>query len=184
MGTPVRKIVYGHDCYFWPDPTKTPKKIYAFFWEIKKGDRTGAVEPANLRIFTMYQHPLDHCTWYTVIEFGKWVTHFGVSLEQCWLSLYLNWTPIRYYFFKLSDLPPPDEYQLFANFYQTPINNWGYEGYGTIFWLKKVIDLAKDFGWDHVADLMMETFPVDCVDYVVKFCSLELKQNIKMRFTP
>lgn len=184
MGIRVRKIVYSDDCFHWIDPEHTPKKVYAFFWDVKKGDRTGAVEPANLRIFTMYQDPLDHCHWYSPAEFGKWKADFGVQAAQCWLSLYLNWSPLRYYFHKTADFSPPDEYHLFVNFYQTPINNWGYNGYGTIFWMKKVIDLAEQFGWDHVADLLQETFPVDCVDYVIKFCSYELQQNIKLRFTP
>lgn len=184
MGIPVNEIVHGADCFHWAEPTQTPSKAYAFFWDILKGDRLGAKSPANGVIFTMNQDPLSPCNYSSPEPNPGWVARFGLDASQSWLQLYINGGAPQYYFGHTLNVSPPPEFQLYINESQAPFGKYGYEGFGTVFWMERVLAVAADMGWAHLTDLMLEMFPVDGVDYVMKFCSHTIRQNIKIRFEP
>lgn len=184
MGTPIQPNPTGDECLYWDPPSETPEKMYAMFWGVKKGDMGGAFEPPNGHIFTLHQNDITACLWEHLCSGFGWQVQLGIQIHATWIDLVDCVHANAHYFGRTLDLSPPPEYQTFTNWYAHPFGNYGYNGFAVIFWLEKVITLVKEFGWDHVADLMLETFPIDAVDYVLKFCSHEIRANIKIRITP
>lgn len=182
MGTRVKPPVRGTDCLNWLVPDETPGRCYSIFWDVKKGDRTGAQEPKNLHIFSIYQHVTDPCIFSWLPGWGSWASQFGVDGTNSWLYLFRDFAARQYYFSCTQPISPVNEYIQFDNFFQTEINNYGYGGHGTIFWMKKVIDIVEQFGWDHLTDVMLEVFPVDAVSIIHKFCTKTLGANVCIKF--
>lgn len=181
MGIPVSIIPPAAECMYWPDPPNTPGKIYSVFWDVQKGDRGGALQPPNLRVFSCYQVGADACIFNHDVDPPPFCSEFGTQLNACWLYLYTGEWPRRYYFSHQLPISPIDEYQMFTNFAQTPVNNYGWGGFGTIFWLDKVVAIAGEMGWSHLSDLMHEVIPIDAAKVILKFCSKSLGVNVQLK---
>lgn len=183
MGTPVEENPFGVECFDWDPADETPKYIYCFFYDLLKGDLSGAFEPPNLHVFKMSQVDGTPCIWsHTNTVFG-WKATFGMNGIQCWLLLQDTVHPSNYYFAHTKAVSPPVEYELFDNFFQVPWDNWGYGGHGVIFWLSDITWLATAFGFDQVDDLKLEIFADDADDLIIKFCSLTMRSNVKFKIS-
>lgn len=181
MGTQINKIPPGANCYLWDPVDETPESIYVFFWEILKGDRGLARIPPNLHIFKLDQVDGNACLWrYENAAFG-WFVEVGIDGMNTWLWLRDSELPAKYYFADHKAVSPPAEYELFTNDYNAPFNNWGYDGFGSIFWMDAIIDLVEAFGLEWTSDLMLEMSADDAQTLIVKLCSLQAVTNIKFK---
>lgn len=184
MGTPIPDPITGVNCPNWDPPAETPQYLYAMFWDIVKGDNPAAVQAPNLHIFKLEQKPGSPCVWEFWNPVSKWWVQVGIAVAETWLWLGDDDIAPNYYFVDHKAVSPPVEYEIFTNDFQSPLDDWGYGGTGTIFWLPTVIDLAESFGLDGTEDLLLEMFAAPSADFVHKFCSLILRTNIKIKYSP
>lgn len=184
MGTPIKEIEPGLECGHWDPPAETPIALYCMFWDVEKGDRVGAREPPNGHLFKLDQNPLSPCDWkYVNLTFG-WEISF--ILQAAVMTVHLQDAVFRdnTYFTHNKDYPPLSEYEVFTNVIQWPAGKWGWSGHCVIFWMVGILPLAAAFGFDSVDDTLFEFFAVSTTEFVVKFCSLELRANISIKISP
>jgi len=183
MGTIIDPILSKVECLNWDPPEDTPLHIYAIFWEVLEGDEPGAFPPPNLHCFKLVQTELEPCVWeYLNTDFG-WKVLVGVTPTQTWIDLQDTINPANHYFGRTLDLSPPHEYCTFSNIYQHEFGNYGYGGFAFIFWLDLVKWTVSALGMDHVNDVMLETFPIDESNMIIKLCSKTLTVNVKLKFS-
>jgi len=181
MGTKIEENPSGNHCWNWVPPEETPTYMYGFFWDILKGTAGPARLAPNLHIFKMSQIEPDACIWrYTNLDFG-WEVEFGLQAHQCWLLLRDANNPDFFYFVHTIAVSPPSEYEVFTNFFQQEAGSFGYQGFGTIFWLDSIRDLAAEFGLDLTGDTLLEMRATDAQKMIIKFCNLRLNTNVKIQ---
>lgn len=180
MGTKISDIVYGDECAYWDPPSETPKYIYAFMWDVLKGNSPGAIQPVNLHLFKLTQLPGAPCNWRYYNESFGWDVWFTLYSNR--YTIYFAETkpgPPVYFIDELVNVPPP-EYQVFVNDFQEIWPAYGYEGFATIFWLDSIRTLAEDFGLDWSGKTLFEIFPHPTMKMVIKFCEERTDTNIKI----
>lgn len=183
MGTPVKDIIIGANCGHWDPPDETPIVLYCLFWDIAKGSDPNAKVAPNGHLFKVPQRELSPCDWkYSNVPFG-WEVSFNLQANQMTLELRESAIANRVYFLKTKPYPPLDEYEVFSNDDVWPPGVWGAGGYGIIFWMLDIIAIAHDLCIDHVDDLMLEVLPVSTTELVIKFCSLTLHMNVKLKIS-
>lgn len=181
MGTKIEENPFGDECWNWDPTYETPEFIYGFFWDILKGTAGPARQAPNLHIFKMSQIEPDACIWrYANLDFG-WQAEFGLQAAQCWLLLVdANNTDFGY-FVHTKAVSPPAEYEIFTNFFQSEDMSFGYEGFGTIFWLDSIRDLAAKFGLDLEGETLLEMRATDSQKMIIKLCNLRMNTNVKIQ---
>lgn len=188
MGTTIRldDPVYCVDCIDAFPPDKTPCKIYAWFWGVKKGDKVGAREPANLHLFTLIQDDIEPCLW------KNDPSDFGWDIQlQFWpdpvgdpfLRLWMYGTPVQPYFSYTARVIPA-EHLVFDNALWPPPGAWGYDGHGIIMWLDKATDILDDFVLPTDPKMLMEFSVTDEGVPVYKFNIPKYSMNIKFKVSP
>lgn len=183
MGTPIKTPIIGANCGHWDPVDETPIAVYALFWDVKKGDRGFAREPPNGHLFRLEQKPLLPCAWQYDNAAFDWEVNVSLQANNISMDLRESVADNRIYFIETLVYPPWNEYDLFTNDYQTEINNYGYGGYCVMFWLQNIAAHAELLGLFNAPDLMMEFFFVSTTEFVIKFCSLTLRTNIKLKIS-
>lgn len=184
MGTIIPPPEFGANCINFSIPAETPKYLYVFFWDVKKGAMGGAVQPPNGHIFTLTQKPGSACVWESWNAAHGWWVQFGIDALKSWLWLGDDNLFPNYYFVNNTGSSPPSEYDIYDNEYVAPGGNYGYNGHGTVFWMSSVISQSVMFGLYDSYDLKLEVFPANADKFVNKFCSLLLRANVLIKFSP
>lgn len=181
MGTPVTEIPIGLECGHWDPPAETPVAMYIFFWDVEKGDKVGARQPPNGHVFRLEQDALSPCDYDHDSPLTGWLVEFNIQAALISVNLRDQADPNKIYFLAHLHHSPPVEYDVFTNDYQTPVNNYGYAGYCMVFWMTDIIAMAEDFGLLWPGDLMLEIFGADAPFVIIKFCTLTLRVNVRVK---
>lgn len=181
MGTRVEAIPLGLECFCWGPANETPEAIYVMFFEMKKGDVPFAHEPPNGHIFRVPQNPLVPCDFVYDNPAMNWRILLLLQAGAISLTLRQSDFPNFIYFADTTGPPPLPENFVFTNDYLTPVNNFAWDGYCVVFWMSSVITLADAWGFLDAPDLLFELFSAESPDIVVKFCSLSLGINTRLK---
>lgn len=183
MGTPVDTPVIGPNCGHWNPVDETPHSIFAMFWDVKPGDRGGAKEPPNGHIFKLTQKDGFTCDWiYASLTHG-WEVNLQLQANNVWVDLRDSVNRNNVYFIDNPGYPPMPEYTAFTNDKLDPAGEWGWSGHCVVFWLNDIVSHADGLGLFEAPDLMMEFFAISTTEFVIKFCSLTLRTNVKLKIS-
>lgn len=181
MGTPIPDPIVGVNCPNWDPPSETPSQIYAMFYDILKGDNPNAVQAPNCHIFNLTQRPGSPCVWQLWNPVAEWLVQVGIAVGETWLWLGDDDISPHWYFVDHKAVSPPSEYELFTNDFQSPFSDWGYGGFGIIFWSDPFIILPGLLGLDQFDDLKLEVFSDVNNDLFFKYCSLKGHVNVVVK---
>lgn len=184
MGTKVVPISFGNNCGNWAIPAETPSKVFVMFWDILKGDRFGATQPPNLQIFECPQVVGNNCVFRYEHPTTGWWASFGIDAANSWIEGGKGGLGNRPFFTRTVAVSPYVEYTRLTNFYVNAFGNWGYDGFACAFWIDSVHEKAVELEIDFFPDILFEMFPIDGIDYVVKFTSVVQLMNMTVKFTP
>lgn len=184
MGTRISLSdpVYGPDCPTCFAVGKTPQTIYAWFWEVLKGDKVGALEPPNLHLFTLTQDDVNQCLWKNNIGAFGWDVQLQIFAgPNTRLIIYRD--VIKAYF-SCTLAKCPVEHDIFDNALWHPPGAWGYNGHGIIQWLETASDLIEDFVLPTSNGLLMEFTVDETGQPIYKFNDVETSTNVKFKVEP
>lgn len=184
MGTKIQTPPTGVNCINWDPPGETPEFLYVYFWEVKKGDIPIALEPPNNHIFKLTQNPAQPCIWTFLDLAWGWYIQVGLAALTSWLWLAETGGAGRWVFADSVGPSPIVPLGSYTNWYQDPVGNWGYEGYGTIFLMQTIGMIADDFGLSDMDQLKLEMFGVGEPVRTAKYCSRRDRTNVKIQFEP
>lgn len=184
MGTrmPIDSWPVGDECIWFPDPPKTPLKIYVYFFGIKTC--AGFAPPPNLHVFTCFQDESSPCFWRNAVAHSHWdvrVIYYDF-LHETWIALY---DENLVFYFEASVVGFAAEHVVFGN-------NWdkcnhvygGADGCAMLFWHEAALNLINDLVIPNDGETFLEFMVNDEQQPIYKFCNIKYSLNQKFLVEP
>lgn len=184
MGTKIdpEEPYLGDKCEWFVDPDHTPKKIYAYFWEIVTcPDRKLA---PNMHLFPMFQDDEEPCLWRNVIGSSGWDASVRYLAFEPRTTLWLINTAAGSYFEgELVDRAA--EHDIFENKNtECDEQKYGVGGNAFLIWKKAAVDLINNMALPTESQILFEVSTNDAGKPVYKFCFPKYSMNVKFLIEP
>ena len=175
MGIKYAPPITGDDCWCHPIPVGTPYIIYVHFWGI--GKCPGHPQPPNGKTFVCYQNEFIPCRWESLWAGTDWKVQVDYLCMGIMTQVVLSNVIGNQYFLGVESFFVA-EHDVIPNLFLGCVpNQWGMQGFCSLFWLTAAQQLVEDMNLPDDGKLMMEFFMKDDSIPVYKFCHLKYSIN-------